>query len=202
VRNPDRTTRGALAPLSFYEKALPGDVKTIVSQMKGRKFDRSIIRGISRRCIWGYPQVFVCSPLKDLKPFPTVFWLSCPYLVKKCAIEESSGGIPLMEEFMKSSSNEWKKYNIRASIIRLQLLSPVQRKFLSCYYPAIFKVIRRTMIGGISSQKIPTMKCLHLQVAAWLSLKGHPGNDWLKSRFPSIDCGSACSQICGCQDHN
>ncbi|MDY6895845.1 MAG: DUF501 domain-containing protein, partial [Thermotogota bacterium] len=31
---------------------------------------------IEKRCIYGYPQVIKSFPLKDGKPFPTLYWLT------------------------------------------------------------------------------------------------------------------------------
>jgi hypothetical protein len=47
---------------------------------------------VAKRCAHGYPSV-IASPsrLADQTPFPTLMWLTCPYLADAAAEEESSG---------------------------------------------------------------------------------------------------------------
>lgn len=164
--------------------------------MKGRKFDPSIVAGVARRCAWGFPQVFICRPLSGMKPFPTLFWLSCPFLVQECALRESEGMVPVMEEYLEPLGDDWRMYNVRASLIRLSYISEWQRKLLYLHYPRIFRVLQKTFIGGISDIKRPTVKCLHLQVASWLSLSGHPGGPWLSEIFENTDCPDPSCRVC------
>jgi uncharacterized protein len=48
---------------------------------------------VAVRCSYGRPQV-IASPsrLADGAPFPTTFWLTCPYLIDLVSAEESAGG--------------------------------------------------------------------------------------------------------------
>lgn len=67
----------------------PGDRETLTAQL-GRD-PRGLI-GIGARCACGVPAVTVTYPrLPDGTPFPTLFYLSLPWLVKEISRAESSG---------------------------------------------------------------------------------------------------------------
>ena len=51
--------------------------------MEGRRFDPSLVLGTGPRCRFGGVRVLVCAPLAGLRPFPTTFWLVCPWLVRR-----------------------------------------------------------------------------------------------------------------------
>jgi len=66
------------------------DDARIVEQQLGRP-----LRGhwsVARRCHLGLPMVVQNHPrLEDGSPFPTLYWLTCPILVKRASKLESSG---------------------------------------------------------------------------------------------------------------
>lgn len=48
---------------------------------------------VEATCEHGYPQVVGTPPvLEDSTPFPTLYWLSCPWLCEQAGAEESQGG--------------------------------------------------------------------------------------------------------------
>ncbi|MCK4778309.1 MAG: DUF501 domain-containing protein, partial [Actinomycetia bacterium] len=60
---------------------------------------------VVRKCESGYPQVIMNDLLDmDNKPFPTLYWLTCPYLIKRISRLESDGMIKEIEERIKSDS--------------------------------------------------------------------------------------------------
>ena len=64
------------------------------------------VLGISRRCAYGFPQVIVNRPvtleIADITVFPTLFWLTCPYLRKAVSRLESEGWISRFEERLET----------------------------------------------------------------------------------------------------
>ena len=42
------------------------------------------------------------------------------------------------------------------------------------------------------------VKCLHLQVAAWLALGMHPAGDWLEEQVGGGACGESERRRCHC----
>ena len=141
--------------------------------MRGRIFDPTIAIGIAKYCKWGKPQVLLCAPLYRMKPFPTTFWLSCPFLAMRCSKLEASGGVRELEEFLKKRKSkwEWRAFNVKHAILRVSLLSLGERKFLQKARKNVLDKLRLSGIGGIAYRDVISIKCLHLQVASWIALR-------------------------------
>jgi uncharacterized protein len=57
---------------------------------------------VARRCHLGVPMVIENAPrLEDGSPFPTLFWLTCPILVKRVSKLESDGRMAEMTERLR-----------------------------------------------------------------------------------------------------
>jgi hypothetical protein len=189
---------GETPPLSF-EALGKEDAETLGSQMRGRAFDIRIVRGIAKRCPWGKPQVIVCGPLRDGRPFPTTFWLTCPFLDRLCGRLESEGAVGALEVFLSGPEEvkDWEQYNELAVRYRLGLLSVAEREKMTREEPAMMENLETAGLGGIRVGSRPSVKCLHLQVAAWLGLGFHPAGAWLASRMERLECGGTWVPRCG-----
>jgi len=197
--NPIFTDHGAggLSPLFSFQRISPGMLSIVRSQMKGRKFSDAMIEGTCSACKWGYPRVVVCSPLLRGRPFPTLFWLSCPWLVLQAGRLESQGGVRELEDVLGSRRAAWVSFNTRASLLRLFMISSCHRKFMNRFSRKKYYVLRRTEVGGISPSDRITVKCIHLQLAAFLAMRAHPGSDWLLEKFPALSCPDPGKEVCG-----
>ncbi len=184
---------GGETPPLLFEDLRKEDVQTLSLQMRGRAFDASIVRGIAQRCPWGKPVVIVCGPLRRGKPFPTTFWLTCPFLDRKCGQLESEGAVGQMEEFLAEPGREnaWAKYNLRAALVRSGFLSEKERQGLGKETDLLLKSMEGVGVGGIRLGDNPSVKCIHLQVATWLGLEGHPAGEWLSEKLGRLDCAGA-----------
>lgn len=156
-----------------------------------RKFNNNlIINYIScKDCARAKICVLICKPLtQKLKPFPTSFWLVCPYLMRIAGELESQGGVRELESWLAAHNKfkEWREFNLLHQQIRLNLLNYYRGDFISRYKPEIYKSLRRGGIGGINyldlNNKIYA-KCLHLQLASFIALNYHPGADWLREKL-------------------
>ena len=148
-----------------------------------QRFDSSLIAGCVR-CRHGGIQVLVCRPFScRLRPFPTTFWLTCPYLVRRAGMIESQGGVRELEEYMTRNNmlHEWMEYNLQPQAVRLGLMGKFSRRYMSRYHSRIFRSVMHSGIGGMKLGENITVKCLHLQTAAYIALGRHPGSEWLKS---------------------
>jgi len=173
-------------PPLFFEKFRPADLKIIGEQVAGRKFDARILLGVAARCPLGAPSVILCRPLFKGRPFPTTFWLTCPHTVKKCDALEAEGGVAELEAFLERKPEEWREYGVRHSLIRLDLVSPAERRFLLTRRKSMWDDMRKGRIGGIRDTGRVRVKCLHLQTASWLALRYHPGEKWLACRISTL----------------
>ena len=68
------------------------DDRAIVGRQLGRP--PRAFRRVAVRCPYGYPAVTEQEPYdEDGRPFPTGFWLTCPYLVTAISRIEAAGGV-------------------------------------------------------------------------------------------------------------
>ncbi|WP_369819457.1 DUF501 domain-containing protein [Thermotoga sp. KOL6] len=113
------------------------------------------------RCPFGYPVVVESFPIKDGKPFPTLYWLTCPHLRKEVSRIESEGFIRKIEERISRDRNFYEKMK-RAHIEiikRREKLLPIGHPFR--------EVLKRVGTGGIKD--FSKLKCLHLHLADYLA---------------------------------
>jgi len=63
---------------------------------------------IATRCPIGHPQVIRCYPLirhqNKIEPFPTLYWLTCPRLVRQISRLEAQGWISRLEQRLADST--------------------------------------------------------------------------------------------------
>jgi hypothetical protein len=166
--------------------------------MKGRRFDPLVFIGTARRCAYGLPSVIACSPLRNGKPFPTTFWLTCPHLVKLCGGLESEGAVGELERLRLQDPAPWTEYNLFHARIRLFLVDPVTALFLRKYRRGEWSTLCRGGTGGIEylSPSRGGAKCLHLQAASWLALGFHPAAGFLEDALDPLHCAGPASAGC------
>ena len=182
---------GPLAPggdclFFFCERFVPLDALSVACQMRGRKSGAARILATANRCRFGFPRVIVCAPLQGMSvPFPTSFWLTCPWLVRSVSEMESGGGVRGLEQWIELHAlQEWIPFNIFHYRLRLALLSEPALRFLERFRPRLLKRLHGG-VGGLrfgrefGGEKQVHAKCLHLQTASWLALRRHPGAPWL-----------------------
>ena len=171
--------------------------------MSGRRFDSTLILGTADRCRFGCPRVIVCSPLSGLTPFPTTFWLTCPWLDRFIGAVESEGGVGELERWLEGRCgegrrDEWLLFDADHRLARMALLSPDSLDYLQRFKPEVLDRLSSGGVGGIrydGSSPI-RVKCIHLQAASWLAFRRHPGEEWLAARGVGQDCGGAMKRSC------
>jgi hypothetical protein len=170
-----------------YSTATERDADIIHQQMKGRKFNSDLLLGVTSRCLLGKPQVILCKSLLNGIPFPNNFWLSCPVLVRIAGQLESNGGVKELESYIKENSKDsWEIYSKLHTKIRISLASKNELLYLKQNNLALYKRFYddNLGIGGIRINKNIQVKCIHLQIASYISLGFHPGEDWFLNRIP------------------
>lgn len=163
---------------------------TLEFQRRGRRTDSSAVLYAAARCAHGCPQVIVSSPLSaDGRPFPTVFWLTCPYLGRRCGELESAQKISELERIFSERSAEVAAYHRSYAALRMKLLSCAEMAALAQMSERKRSVIENSGVGGIDWQGPSSgAKCLHLQTAAWLGMGFHPASDWLCTVIGPLSC--------------
>jgi len=141
---------------------------------------------VSVRCSYGYPQVIRVHPVVDGKPFPTLYWLTCPFLSREIGHLEAAGWVKQLEARMteqpelRSAMHASHRRNCSQ---RDQFLSPEEKVSLSVS-GALVGLDGRG-IGGIFDWD--RLKCLHLHAAHALADENPIGSIAL-SMLPSLEC--------------
>jgi len=123
---------------------------------------------ISVRCSYGYPQVIRVHPVVHGKPFPTLYWLTCPFLSKEIDRLEAAGWVKRLEDRMIEESDLYSAMQAahrRYCRQRDRLLSVEEKSALEADGTIVGLTGRG--IGGISDWD--RVKCLHLHVAHGLA---------------------------------
>lgn len=151
------------------------DIIMIQSQLK-RKIDN--FSKVSCRCVHGFPAVIESLPARNGRPFPTLYWLTCPFLRKAISRLESQGWIQRFEESLKRDRafrNRYLKANIEVANRRSLLSTGSYDEYLS-----------KLGTGGI--RDLRTVKCLHLHVADFLSGVDNPIGETVVDALDKLWC--------------
>jgi len=145
---------------------------------------------IARTCPHGFPQVTVNHPLRregdSFEVFPTLFWLTCPYLVEEVARLESAGWVKRLEARLNSDPELARQYALAHEAYRkerLALLTPNERGFL-CERGAWAAV--GTGVAGLRNPR--RVKCLHAQLAHFLARGENPIGELVAGMVPALHC--------------
>lgn len=159
------------------------DKRIIEKQL--RRIPRGLL-GIECRCSYGYPQVVTVYPLIEGKPFPTIFWLTCPYLTKAIDHLEAEGWIKRMETRVRE--NQVLAARLQAAHLayineRQRLLTEEDRVFLE--ETGMSAALLKKGIGGTAD--FSRVKCLHLHVAHALA-RENPIDEFVLRALPKHAC--------------
>lgn len=185
-------------PPAFWTAVSDGDKKLLSRRNEKRHFDAGLVAAVAARCRWGFPQSVVCLPVTaEGTPFPTLFWLTCPYLERKCGELESQRLIAEVEKILAGQPDEvaawhWRYCQLRTTLLRSRLSASV-----GAVAGKTEKRLQDCGVGGINWHANPfAAKCLHLQAATWLGMREHPASDWLADKIGPTSCDSAiCNSI-------
>ena len=120
--------------------------------------------GIPWRCSYGFPQVVTVYPLVDEAPFPTSYWLTCPYLSLAVDRLEAVGWISRLEDRMAGDERlrlAMDAAHDRYVVERVSMLSAADRSAVERL--GFAESLTGRGIGGIADRN--RLKCLHLHVA-------------------------------------
>lgn len=127
----------------------PGDIAEITRQL-GRH-PRGLV-GIGARCACGRPAVTITYPrLASGEPFPTLFYLSLPWLVSEISRIESTGGMEPFNERLRAESEAYEPQ--LAANHQAAHESYIARRELLAQVPEI----SQRSAGGLPDR----VKCLH-----------------------------------------
>lgn len=126
--------------------------------------------GVARRCPAGHPAVIVTHPLVggpgSLRPFPTLYWLTCPALCRQLSrlemrglIQEFDARLAADEDFAAAMAQAHEDYVAAREALVVPPVDPASARVLA--------TMRSRGIGGIANWR--STKCLHLHFAHHLA---------------------------------
>jgi len=147
------------------------DDRAVVERQLGRR--PRAFRSVAVRCPFGRPAVTEQTPFdEDGRPFPTQFYVTCPFLVAQLSRLEAAGGV---EAWSRAADDD---PELRASLERAQR---EQRE------------LRPELPGGIGgSTRSGSLKCLHAHAAFALARPGYTLGERILQEIPGLWPESAC----------
>jgi uncharacterized protein len=135
-----------------------GDLACVAVQL-GR--DPHPFRRVVARCPWGAPAVVEDLPYDAAgRPFPTLFWATCPALVAAVSALESAGGVRRFEALLADDDR------LRGSLSAATRYERRRRRDLAARCEAPPRdggASLATGIGGVARRQ--ALKCLHCHAA-------------------------------------
>ena len=145
----------------------------------------------SARCSYGLPTAIICSPVVmrggAAEPFPTMYWLTCPYLREKVGILEGGLHFKEIRERLKSEPGFARAVEAAAEayrVKRLKLYEGLPEELRAGIGEAATKSLLTSGPGGIKSPV--NIKCLHIYLASRLSGEEDPIGEAVEDIISSL----------------
>ncbi len=136
--------------------------------------------GVARRCHLGLPMAIENAPrMPDGSPFPTLFWLTCPVLVKRASGLEAEGWMTQLSDRLS-----------RDGALKARLQEAIQR-----YRARRDRLERIEDSGGPPGGGPDRVKCLHAHLAHELSEPPNPVGALALAEVGFPDCRVPCVPV-------
>lgn len=140
---------------------------------------------VIKRCRFGKPVAFASMPIVGGEPFPTIFWLTCPYLLKLCGKLESKLFHKTLEAEIEKSERLKKEFHEA----QMKMIH-IRRKIAMAFSLDIPSSVLETGIGGVSN--LTKVKCLHAHMAASFAGIESPVARALYEAITVFECEDGC----------
>lgn len=151
------------------------------------------LRRVAARCPWGAPAVVEDLPYDDDgRPFPTLFWATCPALVAAVAALESAGGVARFTALVAADER------LRRSLGEATRYERARRRRLAALRPGPRRDDGASLASGIGGVARPGgLKCLHPHAAHALARPGYLlGEQILAAAAPVFGTHACCTPEC------
>ncbi len=127
------------------------------------------LRRVAARCPWGGPAVVENLPYDAAgRPFPTLFWATCPSLVAAVSLLESAGGVRRFEALAADDEQ------LHRSLLAATAYERRRRRALAARSAAPQRDGGASLATGIGGVARPAaLKCLHAHAAHALARPGY-----------------------------
>lgn len=167
--------------------------KEIVQKQLGRDIMNPF--RVVKKCKWGYPQCIESVPVFEGKPFPTLYWLTCPLLLREVGRLEEKGMVKSFEQKLNEEPEFFKQYMMAHEETRQRKEKLIENMVLENWQR---DAVLKRGIGGI--RNMGSVKCLHLHLANFLGSVNNPVGAIVWQTIPLHDCAEEeviCSRLVG-----
>jgi len=142
------------------------------------------VKEIASRCTLACPQVIETDVfIEDKRPFPTLYWLTCPVKVKALSKLEKEGWSDKIQEKIRTDpAFRERLQNAHEDYIR-------RRKSGA---PGQEHPVLRTGVGGVRDLK--GVKCLHAHYAHYLATGNNPIGEMVDEEVAMVECKERCAR--------
>ncbi|MFW6268857.1 MAG: DUF501 domain-containing protein [Bacillota bacterium] len=144
----------------------------IIEYQLGRK--PTNLLAIALYCPYNRPAVLLTNPYENDKVFPTLYWLSCPKMVKKVSKLEDEGlvqQLTIKQKREQEFSKKMEEAHIEYAQKRMFYLQTLKIDFKNLPTD-IRDVLENSGVGGI--RKKEGIKCLHAHLADYMVNQNNP----------------------------
>ncbi len=148
------------------------EFKIVAGQLSGSA--ENVIKVI-KYCPTNYPMVILVHPFYNDKPFPTIYWLSCPVIKEDIFKLEDTGYIEELKmkknktkDFRKELENAHNRY----SKARIDILSKDELENAKEISEDLFNMLLKSGVAGIRDRE--GIKCLHGHFADYIITENNP----------------------------
>ena len=148
---------------------------------------------VMARCPWGAPAVVEDLPYDAAgRPFPTLFWATCPALVAAVSALESGGGVRRFAALAAADPA------LRRSLATATAYERRRRRRLAAFCPSSPRDGGASLASGIGGVSRPAaLKCLHPHAAHALARPGYLlGEQILAAAAPLFGEAACCTPAC------
>lgn len=161
----------------------------VVTRQLGRP-PEGMIRA-SARCSYGLPTAIMCSPAVvrrgAAEPFPTMYWLTCPYLREKVGTLEGGRHFRDIRDRLKSDPEFSRRVDEAASTYRerrKRLYDELPQGLKAGISESAAESLLASGPGGIKTPE--NIKCLHIYLANRLSGEDDPIGEAVEGIISSL----------------
>lgn len=166
-----------------------GNDADVVTRQLGRPPEGMVCA--SGRCSYGLPMAIMCSPVVmrggAAEPFPTMYWLTCPYLREKVGILEGGRHFKDIRERLKTEpgfAQAVEEASEAYRVKRMKMYEGLPDELKAGIGDAATKSLLASGPGGIKSSG--NIKCLHIYLANRLSGEDDPIGEAVKELISAL----------------
>ncbi|MEZ5126236.1 MAG: DUF501 domain-containing protein [Thermoleophilia bacterium] len=168
-----------------------GEDLAIVARQIGR--EPQAMSRIVAVCPWGCPAVVECLPAdREGRPFPTLYYCTCPTLVAAVSRLEGTGGVRRWTRQLLDSS-------VLSASVEAAAKASVRRRVALLDEHGLHVVSGRSLAGGVAGVADPlAVKCLHAHVAHAFACPGYAFGEAVIAELEAFWCTDRrCAEVGG-----